>query len=353
MKHPYENQDAHQRWSRAVAGIPAPTVDPVIGFPFRLTGEDRVATAGSCFAQHIARHLRVAGFNYLVTEPGHPMGDEAQALAFNYGVYSARFGNIYTARQLLQLFYRVYGRFKPQDDIWRNDGRVYDPFRPAVEPGGFADQVEYQRDRALHFAAVRAMFEQLTTFVFTLGLTECWENVQDGAIYPTCPGTIAGQFDPAQHRFKNFTVNEVVTDLSLFVEALERINPAARVILTVSPVPLAATALNQHVLVATSYSKAVLRVAAEMVVQRNPRVGYFPSYEIITGNFSRGGYYADNLRDVTEEGVGHVMRSFIRHVTTPLTVDAAEAPAAPERAFISMMKTVVGVICEEAVLDQP
>ena len=33
-----------------------------------------------------------------------------------YGIYSARFGNIYTARQLLQLIQRAYGEFVPVED---------------------------------------------------------------------------------------------------------------------------------------------------------------------------------------------------------------------------------------------
>ena len=61
-------------------------------------------------------------------------------------------------------------------------------------------------------------------------------------------------------------------------------------ILTVSPVPLVATAAGKHVLVATTYSKSVLRVACEEVCQKAADVMYFPSYEIITGNYNRGSY---------------------------------------------------------------
>jgi hypothetical protein len=45
-------------------------------------------------------------------------------------------------------------------------------------------------------------------------------------------------------------------------------------------------------------------------------VDYFPSYEIITGSFNRGKYFGDNLRDVTEDGVAHVMGVFMRHYTS-------------------------------------
>lgn len=37
------------------------------------------------------------------------------AQRFGYGLYSARYGNIYTARQLVQTFREAYGRFQPQN----------------------------------------------------------------------------------------------------------------------------------------------------------------------------------------------------------------------------------------------
>ena len=60
--HPYRNLPDHAFWRRAVAEPPIQDVDPVIFAPFLITSADRIATAGSCFAQHIGRHLRQAGF---------------------------------------------------------------------------------------------------------------------------------------------------------------------------------------------------------------------------------------------------------------------------------------------------
>src|SRR5471030_1640944 len=112
-QHPYANAPDYARWSRAVAR-PAPgDVDPVVRLPFKISRTDKVAAAGSCFAQHISRHLREGGFSFLVTEPAHPILPADVAEAFNYGVFTARFGNLYTARQLLQLLRRAYGRFTP------------------------------------------------------------------------------------------------------------------------------------------------------------------------------------------------------------------------------------------------
>ena len=66
----------------------------------------------------------------------------------------------------------------------------------------------------------------------------------------------------------NARVGDVRDDMLTFLERLFAVNPAARVILTVSPVPLIATYADRHVLVSNTYSKAALRAAAEEIVAK-------------------------------------------------------------------------------------
>jgi hypothetical protein len=346
--HPYADAAPWRLWRRAVAAPAPQDVDPVVDFPFRITPQSRVVTAGSCFAQHIARHLRQSGYCYHVTEAAHPLLDGPTAEAFGYGIYSARYGNVYTARQLLQLARRAYGQFVPREEAWAEDGRFFDPFRPAIQPGGFASRLELQLDQAQHFAALRRALAELDVFIFTLGLTECWESIEDGAVFPLCPGTAHGRFDAAKYRLRVLTVDETVQDLREFLTLLRQVNPAARAILTVSPVPLVATAENQHVLVATVAAKSVLRAAAD-VICREGLAAYFPSYEIVTSPAARGAYFAADLRSVTEAGVAHVMGLFFRHAASGATATQAPAPATPD-AF-AVMREAVAVLCDEELLD--
>nr|WP_253201141.1 GSCFA domain-containing protein [Sphingomonas quercus] len=341
-------------WRRAVAGA-GPAVDPVAGPFLRLAREDRVATAGSCFAQHIARHLAASGFNYLVTETAHPIVPPEAARAAGYGLFTARYGNIYTTLQLLQLFDRAYGQFAPAEDVWEGaDGSVIDPFRPNIQPGGFASEGEMRADRAWHLEKVREAFETLDVFVFTLGLTEGWVSRADGAAFPLCPGVAGGRFDEQAHAFRNLRTGEIRAQLGAFVARLRSVNPKARLVLTVSPVPLAATASGRHVLPATIYSKAALRAAAQEAAEDIPDTWYFPSYEIVTGPQARGAFFADDLREVTEAGVAHVMSVFLRHAAG---IEAPAAPPAPapaprEDAHVAAARAWVETMCDEAMLDQ-
>ncbi|TCT11885.1 GSCFA family protein [Tepidamorphus gemmatus] len=356
MATPYSDQPPHAFWRSAMAGVPADDVDPVVRAAFRIPADAPVMTAGSCFAQHIGRNLEARGLNHLVTETAHPLMPPDMARAAGYGVFSARYANIYTARQFLQLLQRAYGRFEPVEDVWSTEtGRFVDPFRPRIEPQGFRSAAACRADTVRHLGCVRAAVEQMSVLVFTLGLTEAWRSRADGATYPLCPGVAGGSFDPARYEFVNFGVDEVADDLTTAIGLIRDVNPSAKVILTVSPVPLAATAVDRHVLVSTTLSKAVLRVAAEQVASRLSDVAYFPSYEIITGPHARGSYFGADLRSVTEAGVEHVMRLFFRHYMglEPRTEVARSPVPADARsdAHTEEMAELVEVDCDEVVLE--
>ncbi len=346
---PYSGLPDYQFWRRAIERLPASAVNPVVRAGFDLSRECKVATAGSCFAQHISRTLSKRGFNYYVTEGGENIAPH-EATRRNFGIFSARFGNLYTARQLLQLIERAYGHFSPMEQSWtRADGKLVDPFRPQIEPDGFDSIEALEQSRRDHFAAVRDMFENLGVFVFTLGLTETWRSIGDGAVFPLAPGVVAGEMDRERYEFVNFNVNDVVTDLQLFIDRLTAINPSAKMILTVSPVPLIATYENQHVLVSTTYSKSVLRAAAGEISKANTQCDYFPSYEIITGNYNRGQYFENDLRSIRQEGVDHVMRIF-------LSSYANENPASTENCIdqqelMREMARANAVVCDEEAID--
>lgn len=352
MKHPYESLPDAAYWRRAVVSPSLAGVDPVAPPGFMISRTDKVATAGSCFAQHIARHLTRNGFTYLVTETAHPVVQHLSE-RFNYGVYTARYGNLYTARQFLQLLHRAYGFLNFPGMVWRDGERFIDPFRPQIQPEGFACEAELLADRNQHLAAVRQAVEELDVMVFTLGLTEAWIDRASGAVYPLCPGVSGGQFDPQRHQFVNFKASEVVADMLLAIDFIRYRNPKARFVLTVSPVPLIATASGKPVLQATTYSKAVLRVAADEIAAERAQVEYFPSYEVITGAYNRGSYFAEDLRTVREDGVDHVMRLFLKHFGgVALHEPIPDASPTQSKDILADAQTMVRLVCEEEALGR-
>lgn len=353
--HPYRGLPDPQFWARGVTWAPPGGLDPVVSTRFRVTPDDRIATMGSCFAQHLSRHLSRSGLHYFVAEQAPAGMDAAAGARHQYGTFSARYGNVYTVDQAVQLFRRAYGDFVPAEEPWtRADGALADPFRPLVEPAGFADAAALEADRDRHLTAVRRVFEDADVLVFTLGLTEAWRSRGDGAVFATAPGVNGGTYDPERYEFVNYDVDAVRTGLFEYCELARSVNPDVKVLLTVSPVPLIATYEPRHVLVSTTVSKAVLRVAADEALRRFDFVDYFPSYEIIAAASATRNYFAPDLREVEDRGVAHVMRVFSRHYVdgeawsaSALASSAVAAPAddrEAEQAIICDEETVAAAI---------
>lgn len=361
-RHPYVGLPERQFWKRMGGEALDAAFDPVSEVKFKIERNDKIVTAGSCFAQHVARYLTDNGFNHLITENAHPIIPQAMALKHNYSMFSARYGNIYTARQLLQLLHRAFGLFDPIEKIWKSsNGKAFiDPFRPQIQPGGYRDTDDLFADQRQHFAAIRQAITGMDIFVFTLGLTEAWIDSRDGSVYPLAPGVAGGIFNPELYTFVNFDEGETSSDLRSAFEFIRSVNSKARFIVTVSPVPLNATFEDRNCWVSTTYSKAVLRIAAENVCKSLDNCQYFPSYEIITCPKLRGRYYARDGREVLEDGVAHVMGILAKHFFEDDSKNQVGAAGKDMRGsdmadghagHISKMERLIDVLCDEATID--
>lgn len=307
---PYVGLPETAFWKTAVAARNPLEISALWRPKFPVARKHKVITAGSCFAQHFSRALVARGYGWLDAEPAPKLLSEDQARDFNYGIFSFRTGNIYTARMLRQWLSYAFEGEEPPVEHWEQNGRFYDPLRPGIEPEGFADLAELQASRAALLAAIRGAILEADVLVFTMGLTECWRHRTSELEYAICPGTVAGRFDPDQHEFVNQSFVGIRRDMLAALKILRQANPKLKVLLTVSPVPLTATASGEHVLTATSHSKSVLRAVAGELAAEFKHVDYFPSYEIITHPAYRGMFYAPNQRSVVPQGVNHVMESF-------------------------------------------
>ncbi|WP_225826414.1 GSCFA domain-containing protein [Streptomyces naphthomycinicus] len=336
-QNPYQSLPPRSFWRTAVAE-PDPSAIGDLWTPAFSLGQDTpVLTVGSCFARHIGPALLDRGMNWRDTEPAPPGLTPAERQSRQYGAFSFRTGNVYTAAVFRQWLSWASGETTPPEEVWYEDGRCFDPYRPSVEPDGYDSAEAMLAARRTTLDAIAGALATAGCLIFTLGLTEAWENRATGAVHPVCPGTVRGTFDAARHAFRNFTFAEVHRDLSAALALARAANPELRVVLTVSPVPLTATATGDHVLSATTYSKSVLRAVAGQLAQEHDHVDYFPAYEIITGAPFKAAFFEPNLRTVTPEGVAFVMDRFLGALAQP--------PAAPRP------ERGEDVWCDDAVLD--
>lgn len=356
LSHPYSNMPRRQYWKPSVAEPYPLAITDLYRKKFTISVQDAIATCGSCFAQHIGKRLRNGGYRYLDLEPAPKELGAEKAKALGYGLYSARYGNVYTSRQLVQLFQRAFDRLH-FDEVWQNfQGRYIDPFRPNLCGEGEATAEVVLEAQRQHLKQVRRMFETLDVFVFTMGLTETWIHRDTSAVYPICPGVTAGCFDPHHYAFVNLDYATILDEMETFLAALKEVNSTAKVLLTVSPVPLTATAENRHVLLSTIASKSILRAVADRLYQSHKHVDYFPSYDIIMSPPYRGMFFKNNLRSIHEEGVDYVMSHFfdqhcLHEAEATSAIEQTTVPACTACGAAENAEEDGEAFCDEAFLE--
>lgn len=347
MTHPYIDRPDTSYWRTGVSDRGGFGLTGLWQPRFPITSDSVIITFGSCFAQNISRRLVTRGYRWLDAEPVPDHTPDEIKAKYNYGVFSCRTGNIYTTRMLRQWLEFAFGEAVPMIAPLERNGRYYDPYRQQIEQEGFGSVEELEAAREMTLSGLRDAFSRADVFIFTLGLTEAWLDRASGQEYSMCPGPVAGQFNEDQTAFVNHRFEDIVADFSSSLQLINRDRRSnIRVLLTVSPVPLTATATSDHVLLATTYSKSVLRAAAGDLVQNFDGVDYFPSFDLITAPISRGMHYASNMRQVTQDGVDHVMSYFFEGIDAPIT--PAVPGTIPNK---SADNEVDDVSCDEVILD--
>jgi len=223
--------------------------------PF-ISADSVVVAFGSCFAKHISDHL--AGLGFRIESRN---ADKAYISRIGDGIV-----NTYAIRQQFEW---AWENKVPEVSLWHGyDGREF----------GYDDDVRLE---------TKHIFDKAEVFIITLGLSEIWYDEPTGHVF--WRAVPKENFDPARHKFRVASPAENTENLKAIHAVIRKHRPDARIVFTLSPIPLLATFRPISCMVANSVSKANLRCAVDslMTEANDPRLFYFPSYEIVTNCFSR------------------------------------------------------------------
>jgi hypothetical protein len=253
--------------------------------PF-ISKETPIITIGSCFAREVAGYL--SGKGYAIQTPANsedPNSVEKELESFNEGV-----NNTFALRQLFEW---VFEDKEPQDETWHRGNQTV------------IDRNEEQKQSAYD------RFSGAEVFVFTLGLSEVWENKETGDVF--WRAVPYNQYDERKHGFRVSTVEENKENLKTIIRIIEENVPNAKIIFTLSPVPLIATFRPINAITATSVSKAVLRIAIDETYREHEKdnIFYWPSYEMVK-EYGNNPYQDDN-RHIYRHFVYNIMDNFARY----------------------------------------
>ncbi|NWK95381.1 hypothetical protein DM806_06820 [Sphingobium lactosutens] len=266
---------------------------PIITPKFRLGENPALFTSGSCFAREIEHALHELGKTVLSWSPDSGL----DATSFNR-----------------------YNIFSVINDFRLAQGGGYDEELMWETPIGWIDYSgnDVQPTREALLAARNASIDihkriaQADAFIVTLGLVETWYDLKTGNYLNFTPSEVlASNLSRFECRISDYEENlQAARYLIQFLRT--HFNPALKVIVTVSPVPLNVSFSGQDVAQANCLSKATLRAVAQKLADEDELIDYFPSYEMVTLSHPEKAWLPD-YRHVRREMVSRIMQTFIEH----------------------------------------
>jgi GSCFA family len=213
----------------------------------------RITAFGSCFAANITRHLSAIGFD--LSRDRDPE------------VYISRLGDamVHTA-SILGQFQWALENAKQSEELWHGY---------KAEGYGYDETIRLR---------TRDVFLATDFFIVTLGLSEVWYDEQTGGTFwRAIPEDV---FDPARHKFRVQSFAKTKADIEEIHRLIRTHVPHAKVLFTLSPIPLAATFRPVSCLTANTASKAIIRAALDEFLREhedelNRNLFYFPSMELV------------------------------------------------------------------------
>ena len=128
MAHPYQDLPAKNYFKSLSYGD---YVEDLFEPKFQIKPQDKIATAGSCFAQNLSNYVLNKDTRYLKIEPPPGVCSPKSASDYGYGQYSCNYGNIYSPVQLYQLLNEAVSN-KPRFLIAKNSQQNFiDLLRPS------------------------------------------------------------------------------------------------------------------------------------------------------------------------------------------------------------------------------
>ena len=255
-----------------------------------LSKDSKICIIGGCFSRNLGSWLK---------EQGAEVGD------IPWGLH-------YHTKAILREFQRTLKKGNTPDICWEltedYGHRFADPFRHLVQ----ADTKEGLAQKISEIEELKKEYFQKTDlFVVSLSLSEVWEEKIDGQWQPLGRGPTAENFDENIHRYRNLTSEETKRDIKEIISTIKEINPRAKIVFMVSPVPLKHSLHPEHIYISNNRSKTTLLNAVYEIMDLGLEdVFYFPAYEIVQRDYKSNCFQVD-MRHLTAECIINICWYFV------------------------------------------
>lgn len=243
---------------------------------FTISLRDPIFTLGSCFADAMGQQLVANKFNVQVNPFGTVYNPVSIHRLLRYCVDDTNIDNI--------------GYLQRDDFYFHHD---FHSTHVAADQGALAKQLQQL------VRAQRTHLAKSNILVLTYGTAFVYRRNDNGQIVANCHKVPAAQFTK-----QLLTAEEMVQDFRSIINKLKSINPALKVILTVSPVRHIKDGLEENTL-----SKSILRAGCHALTQEKD-VAYFPAYELMMDDLRDYRFYKTDRIHPTEEAEEYIWEKF-------------------------------------------
>lgn len=284
---------------------------------FMISGDSKFFCIGSCFAREVEDAIEQVGLlpltKTLFLDAIDSNGDLFQRNAGVQGRPTA-FLNRYNLGSMADLLVDIVEDHPINDDLlYGISGGVFHDYKYTrfLKPLPIENCVNR---RGIIKKTYRNAIEKSNVFIFTFGLCEAFLDQDVKRFLNIAPDPRSAQGHTVD--FQLLSYEENIRLGRRIVTTVKKIQPDAKIILTVSPVPLDATFTTYDIVVANNIAKSTLILVAHQLAAEFSGVYYFPSYEMVVNSEQSMAWLWDK-KHVSEKLVNHIMNNFVtNHVSS-------------------------------------
>jgi hypothetical protein len=264
------NKDYHYP-NRKTKNRLEPVCRPRFNPSFQIEDHDKVFAMGSCFAFNIQQELLSAGINILPLTSVSHLEDGFSGLM-----------NQYSPITIMQSFkWALEPLSMPKQSSCFMDMENGYMFDPTLHGSSRKKETIISNNNKI--TKINAMVKECRIVIITLGLIECFYDKKLGIYLNGFPMNDVYKIEKGRYEIRVLNYPEILESLEELHRLLSRnLTDDYKILMTVSPVPLVYTFRKSDVVEANTYSKSVLRAAAEEFSNKHSNVDYLPIYESVS-----------------------------------------------------------------------
>jgi GSCFA family len=238
---------------------------------------DNLLTVGSCFADDVGKKL----MNHKFSVSANPLGTVYNPVSIH--------GLLSTALQKTDL---------SENGFLERDGIFFHYDFHSNWNGKSAAELKSKLNDQL--SEVHTALSKAHHLILTYGTAWVYESQETKNVVANCHKMPKGNFE----KFL-LTQKRIIESFEHFYNSLKKLNPACRIILTVSPVRHVKDTLELN-----SVSKSILRLSCHTLSQTFSDVVYFPTYEIMLDDLRDYRFYKPDMIHPSEQAVDYIWGKF-------------------------------------------